>query len=111
MSFNNAKSSYFIKFLFLYLSERRKLSFVKYSKSMQTSLNIHLWDYKLLSGKYVEYGSKGKAKEYDSYDDHLVYEDEYLNGKRNGKGKEYNEVGIILYEGEYINGKRCGNGK
>ena len=92
MSFNNVKSSYFIKFLFLYLSERRKLSFVKYSKSMQTSLNIHLLDYKLLSGKYVEYESKGKAKEYDSYDGHLVYEGEYLNGKRNGKEKNIDMV-------------------
>ena len=40
MSFNNVKSSYYIKFLFSYLSEQRKLSLVKYSKSIQNILNL-----------------------------------------------------------------------
>ena len=39
----------------------------------------------------------------------LRYEGEYLNGKRNGKGKEYNHNELI-FEGEYINGKRNGKG-
>ena len=34
-----------------------------------------------------------------------------MNGKRNGKGKEYNEDEDLIYEGEYINGKRNGKGK
>ena len=88
MSFNNVKSSYFIKFLLSYLSEQRKLSLVKYSKSIQNILNLQLFDYKLFSGRYIEYESNGKAKEFSSYDDHLIYEGEYLNRKRNGKGNE-----------------------
>ena len=32
----------------------------------------------------------------------LKFEGEYLNGKRNGKGKEYDENKLI-FEGEYIN--------
>ena len=39
------------------------------------------------------------------------YEGEYLNGERHGKGKEFNEEGILIYEGEYANGKRHGIGK
>ena len=35
----------------------------------------------------------GKGKEYDEYDGELIFEGEYLNGKRNGKGKEYNKDG------------------
>ena len=35
-----------------------------------------------------------------------MYEGEYLNGEKNGKGKEYNENEELIYEGEYINGKR-----
>jgi len=35
----------------------------------------------------------------------LKYEGEYLNGKRNGKGKEYNRNGELIYEGLYLNGK------
>jgi len=51
----------------------------------------------------------GKGKEYDIYDK-LIFEGEYLNGERNGKGKEYYN-GEIAFEGEYLNGKRNGNGK
>ena len=35
----------------------------------------------------------------------LIFEGEYKNGRRNGKGKEYRN-GILMFEGEYINGKR-----
>jgi len=36
---------------------------------------------------------------------------EYLNGKRNGNGKEYNEKGKLIFEGEYLNNKKwVGNG-
>ena len=38
------------------------------------------------------------------------YEGEYLNGKRNGKGKEYNKNGELIFEGEFLNGKKW-NGK
>ena len=40
------------------------------------------------------------------------FEGEYLNGKRNGKGKEYYlKYGNIKYQGEYVNGKKEGKGK
>ena len=60
--------------------------------------------FELHNGKgYIkEYFSKGK----------LSFECEYLNGERNGKGKEYHYSNEILeFEGEYLNGKRNGNGK
>ena len=41
----------------------------------------------------------------------MIFEGEYLNGKRNGKGKEYSIYGKIEFEGEYLNGKRNGKGK
>ena len=44
------------------------------------------------------------------FSDKLEYEGEYLNGERNGKGKEYNNDGELIFEGEYLNGKRW-NGK
>ena len=34
----------------------------------------------------------------------LVFEGEYLNGRRNGKIKEYNMFGKLLFDGEYKNG-------
>ena len=40
-----------------------------------------------------------KGKEYDGESDNLLFEGEYKNGKRNGKGKEYNDVGELIFEG------------
>jgi len=52
----------------------------------------------------------GKGKEY--YDNgELEFIGEYLNGKRNGKGKEYYDNGELKFEGEYLEGKRNGLGK
>jgi len=48
----------------------------------------------------------GTVKEYNN--DRLIFEGEYSNGKRNGKGKEYqfyNSKNNLLFEGEYLNGK------
>ena len=51
----------------------------------------------------------GKVKEYDKVG-YLLFEGEYLNGWRNGKGKEYwND--ILIFEGEYLNGEKNGMGK
>ena len=36
----------------------------------------------------------------------LEFEGEYLNGERNGKGKEYNYNGDIIFEGEYYKNKK-----
>jgi len=41
----------------------------------------------------------------------LIFEGEYLNGERNGKGKEYKCEGKLKFEGEYLNGERNGKGK
>jgi len=41
----------------------------------------------------------------------LIFEGDYLNGKRwNGKGKEYFK-NKLLFEGEYLNGEKNGKGK
>ena len=113
MPINGIKSSYFIIILFSHLSEEMKLKMIKYNKNYQYLLNIKLINYKIFSGRYIEYGSNGKVRENDSYDYHLIYEGEYLNGKRNGNGKEYDKKGkgIILFEGNYLRGKRNGEGK
>ena len=106
----NIKSSYFVQLLFLYLDEKNKLKIVKFNKSLQKNLNITIINYKLFTGKYIKYESKGIGKEYFGNDNRLVFEGEYLNGQRNGKGKEYNDDKLI-FEGEYLNGKRNGKGK
>ena len=50
----------------------------------------------------------GKGKEYD-YNGKLIFEGEYLNGKKwNGKGKEYYSDGKLKFDGEYKNGLKEG---
>ena len=59
-------------------------------------------------GEYLNGLRNGKGKEYDL--ERLIFEGEYLNGKRNGKGKEY-DLGKLIFEGEFLNNKRNGKGK
>ena len=49
----------------------------------------------------------GKGNEY--HENKKVFSGEYKDGKRiNGKGKIYNHNGKLIFEGDYINGKRNG---
>ena len=106
----NSKSIYFIKRLFTFVDKKNKLDIIKYNKNIQNILDISLINYKFYSDRYIIFEKNGKGKEYDKYNDSLVFEGEYLNGKRNGKGKEYHRNGILKFEGEYLNGKRNGKG-
>ena len=49
--------------------------------------------------------------EYDEETGKVLYIGNYLNGKRNGKGEEYDHSNNIIFEGEYLNGKKTGKEK
>ena len=83
----NIKSLYFIRFLFLYVDEKQKLKIIKYNKALQKNIDITIINYKYFTGRYIIYESKTIGKEYDGFNGQLLFEGEYLNGKRNGKGK------------------------
>ena len=125
------KSSYFIKFLFSLVDEKVKLKIIKYNISLQTELEISFFNYPIFSGRKIIVETDGKGKEIQLKDKRLIFEGEYLNGKRNGKGKEYakkkylmfgmfsnlfrdiegKDNNYVKFEGEYLNGKRNGKGK
>jgi len=69
--------------------------------------------FQIFEGEFLNGRKNGKGKEYYSLSHNLLFEGKYLNGQRNGKGKEYNyrENKTIIFEGEYLNGKRNGNAK
>ena len=99
------KSKYIINHIFSYLYENKKLELIKYNKKCQKILKIDINYYKEISGKFIEGERNGNGKEYD--DDHrLLFEGEYKDGKRHGKGKEYYKNGKLRFEGEYLNGKK-----
>ena len=54
---------------------------------------------------YEVKNGKGKVREYNDIGE-LIFEGEYLNGRRNGKGIEYFMPGKIEFEGEFLDGKR-----
>ena len=47
----------------------------------------------------------GKGKEYYLKYGNIKYQGEYVNGKKEGKGKEY-YFGKLIFKGDYLNGER-----
>ena len=64
----------------------------------------------IFEGEYIDGKKNGKGKEY-YYHDKLKFEGEYINGERNVKGKEYFNNGHLKFEGEYLNGEKNGKVK
>ena len=89
--------------------ERKKLKLVKYNKNIQQKIDVNIKNYKLFKRKYVIYDKNGLAKEFGLFDNKLIQEGEYLNGERNGRGKEYNDITSVLFEGEFKKGKKWNN--
>ena len=58
----------------------------------------------IFEGEYINGKRNGRGKELDCYGN-ILFEGKYLNGKRNGKGKEYDYSGNLIFEGVYLNGK------
>ena len=112
INIRDINSSFIIKNIFSFLSEKQILNLIIYNKQFQTLLSVDKKNYKKISGKYKIGERNGKGKEYSIETNELIFEGEYLNGKRNGKGKEYYyKNGELKFEGEYVNGERNGKGK
>ena len=115
MKFEGIKSLYNLKEIFSLVRTNRKMNIIIYNKELQKKIGIDIEDYKKKSGKYKigkRVGKRiGKGAEYTRGKNKLIFEGEYLNGKRNGKGKESYENGKLKFEGKYLNGLRNGKGK
>ena len=62
----------------------------------------------LYVGEFVNGERNGRGKEdiMDILNDFEVFEGEYLNDRKNGKGEEYNISGYLEFEGEYLDDYR-----
>ena len=103
---NIFKSDYSIKILFSYINNKKKLKIIKYNKRLQNAIEVNLNHFQIFSERYIIYQGNGKGQEYNVYDNNLIYEGEYLNGERNGMGKEFDNFEKLIFEGEYLKGKR-----
>ena len=106
----SGKSEYILKKILLILGEKRKLLLLKYNNYYQKLLGINIENYQKLSGKIIIGGINGYGKEKEFNDLKLIFKGYYINGKRNGKGKEYNKEGKLIFEGEFKNGIKNGKG-
>ena len=86
--YREIKSKYNIKKIFSFLDINKKLKIIVYNKKYQEFFNINIDYYKRRKGKYTIDLKNGKKREYEIYTNKLLFEGEYKNGKRNGKGKE-----------------------
>ena len=84
---NSIKSTYNLKLIFSFIKEERKLNMIIYNKELQKKVDVDIEVYKKKSGKYKIGEKNGKGREYILNSDELIFEGEYLNGKRNGKEK------------------------
>ena len=68
----NIKSTYFSKGLFLHLDDKTKLELIKYNTKWQKILDINIFNYKIFSGKYIIYETKGNGKIFNALNNNLI---------------------------------------
>ena len=90
---NNIKSIYFLRIIMAYIEEGKKLELIMYNKNIQNKLEIGIINYQFFSCKYKIIDKNGKNQVFFGANDEMIFEGEYLNGKRKGKGKEYGNDG------------------
>ena len=103
---NLIKSNFILQRILGKLSKNQKLDIIIYNKAIQKRLRIDIEDYKEESGRYIIGEKNGYSKEYNIYTDNLLFEGEYVNKRRNGKGKENYENDKLKFEGIYLKGKK-----
>ena len=89
----DVKSGLIFKKIFSFLKINIRFQVIIYNKSYQKKLDININDYIQVSGRYIVYAN-GKTIVMYRKGNFKLFEGEYLNGKKNGKGKEYYYNGI-----------------
>ena len=89
------KSKKILKSLFSCLKENIKLKIIIYNKSLQDKLNINSEKFKKESNKILLIDENGFGKIMHQTNKFVFFEGKFENGKKNGKGKEYQ---IIMSE-------------
>ena len=97
--------------IFSLINKKTKLYLIMYNKKFQKLFGINIEIYKEISGKYLIKDKNGNDKVYTLDTKRLLFEGKYLNGKKNGIGKDFDFMGDIIFEGQYIDGIRNGYGK
>ena len=92
---NSIKSTYNLKLIFSFINDGRKLNMIIYNKELQKKFDVDIEVYKKKSGKYKIGEKNGKGREYKLNTKELLFEGEYLNGKK--MVKEKNIIMMVNY--------------
>ena len=87
INIRDIKSSFIKQKIFSFLSEKQLLNMIKYNKELQNIYSIDIERLKKVSGKYKIGEKNGKGSEYLIDTNILIFEGEYLNGKKMEKEK------------------------
>ena len=119
---DSVKSKYILKIIFSHLEQKKALDIIRYNNAYKKIFGLNLKKYKEISGK-IKIGEKnGYNRIYNISSMYILFEGEYLNGKKNGFGKEYikdsstysdeGKIGSkLIFEGQYLNGVKNGKGR
>ena len=107
----NIKSKYSLNLIFSFLSNKKKLLFIKYNKALKDKkkLNIDINDYSY-SGRYIDKDAKEGLKEYSIETNLLLYKGNILGDYRKGFWEEFYPNGNLKFKGNYLNDLREGLG-
>ena len=100
----NSKISSFVIFkrVISFLCEKAKLSLIKQNKKIQKALNIDIEYFKKVSQRYRIIQENGKRQEFLINTNYLIFEGEYKNGKKHGKGYEYYYNNNLEQDDKYL---------
>ena len=97
-----------LKKIFNNINTKRKLIINVYNKELQKKLGLDIIDFWIFSGRY-KVKKYDETIIYNSLNNIILFEGKYENNKKNGKGKEYKEYKgevKLIFEGEYLDGKK-----
>ena len=110
----NIHSKHIFKYTVSFIDIKKLLKLINYNKELQGKIDININYYRKISQKILKIDENGIGRIYDIINNDLIFEGEYFNKKKNGKGKEYKDyilLSKLAFEGEFKDGKRNGNGK
>ena len=105
---DNIRSKYILKRIFALLTNKKFLYLIRYNKVMQEKTEINIENYKKEGNRIKIGGKNGYGQEYRLNTNIKLFEGEYINEEKNGRGREYYENGLIKFDGVYFQGKKVG---
>ena len=84
---NRINNFYNTKEILSFLEPWKKLDIIIYNRKLQEKIKVNIEDYKRLSGKFKKGEKNGKGCIYILNTDILIFEGEFINGKKMEKEK------------------------